>query len=159
MESRINGKVALITGATSGIGRSCARELAKLGCNVIITGRRAGMLEAVKMEVEQLGAKAYPLVMDVRDSKDVMDKVNGLPQEWSDIEILVINAGLARGTEKLYEGRIEEFDEAKLKLFIERIIITEEKRVTFRFFNGVEITKEYTNGKSGNKPGWNLKEV
>ena len=55
--------------------------------------------------------------------------------------------------------RIEEFDEAKLKLFIERIIITEEKHVTFRFFNGVEITKEYTNGKSGNKPGWNQKEV
>ena len=55
--------------------------------------------------------------------------------------------------------RIDEFDEGTLKLFIERIIITEEKHVTFRFFNGVEITKEYTNGKSGNKPGWNLKEV
>ena len=54
---------------------------------------------------------------------------------------------------------ITEFDEEKLKLFIEKIIITEEKRVTFRFFNGVEITREYTNGKSGNKPGWNLKEV
>ena len=111
MESRIKGKVALITGATSGIGRSCARELAKLGCNVIVTGRRAGMLEAVKMEVEQLGAKAYPIVMDVRNSDEVMDKINALPQEWADIEILVINAGLARGTEKLYEGRIEEFDE------------------------------------------------
>ena len=59
MESRIKGKVALITGATSGIGRSCARELAKLGCNVIVTGRRAGMLEAVKMEVEALGAKVF----------------------------------------------------------------------------------------------------
>ena len=54
---------------------------------------------------------------------------------------------------------IEEFDEAKLKLFIEKIIIIEEKHVIFRFFNGVEITKEYTNGKSGNKRGWNLKEA
>lgn len=54
---------------------------------------------------------------------------------------------------------ITDFDEVKLKLFVEKIIIMEEKRVTFRFFNGVEITKEYTNGKSGNKPGWNLKEV
>jgi len=111
MESRIKGKIALVTGATSGIGRSCARELAKLGCNVIAAGRRAGMLEAAKMEVEALGAKAYPLVMDVRDSRQVMNKINSLPTEWSDIEILVANAGLSRGTDKIYEGRIEEIDE------------------------------------------------
>ena len=86
MESRIKGKVALITGATSGIGRSCARELAKLGCNVIITGRRAGMLEAVKMEVEALGAKAYPIVMDVRNSDEVVGKINALPQR-DDIDL------------------------------------------------------------------------
>lgn len=111
MESRLTGKIAIVTGATSGIGRSCARELAKLGVNVIVAGRRQGMLEAVKMEVEALGAKAYPLVMDVRNSKDVMDKINSLPPQWANIDILVNNAGLARGTDKLYESNIEDFDE------------------------------------------------
>ena len=53
---------------------------------------------------------------------------------------------------------ITDFDEAKLKLFVEQIIMTP-NHVTFRFFNGVEITKEYTNGQPGNKPGWNKKEV
>ncbi|MBQ5783097.1 MAG: SDR family NAD(P)-dependent oxidoreductase [Oscillospiraceae bacterium] len=111
MESRVKGKIALVTGATSGIGRSCARELAKLGCNVIVAGRRAGMLAAVKMEVEAQGVKALPLVMDVRSWDDVYKKINNLPTEWSDIEILVANAGLSRGMDKLYEGRIEEMDE------------------------------------------------
>ena len=53
---------------------------------------------------------------------------------------------------------ITEFDETKLKLFLEQIIMMP-NRVTFRFFNGVEITKTYTNGQPGNKPGWNKKEV
>ena len=53
---------------------------------------------------------------------------------------------------------ITDFDETKLKLFVEQIIMMP-NRVTFRFFNGVEITKEYTNGQPGNKPGWNKKEV
>lgn len=53
---------------------------------------------------------------------------------------------------------ITDFDEAKLKLFVEQIIM-KPNHVTFRFFNGVEITKEYTNGQPGNKPGWNKKEV
>lgn len=111
MESRIAGKIAIVTGATSGIGRSCARELAKLGVNVIVTGRRQGMLEAVRMEVEALGAKSIAVVMDVSNSKDVMEKINSLPPEWANIDILVNNAGLARGTDKLYESNIEDFDE------------------------------------------------
>lgn len=53
---------------------------------------------------------------------------------------------------------ITDFDKAKLKLFVEKIIMTS-NHVTFRFFNSVEITKEYTNGQLGNKPGWNKKEV
>lgn len=110
MESRLTGRIAMVTGATSGIGRSCARELAKLGMNVIITGRRKAILEAVKMEVEQQGVKALPVVMDVRDCKDVFDKVNALPQEWSNIDVLVNNAGLALGTEKFVEAKLEDFD-------------------------------------------------
>ena len=53
--------------------------------------------------------------------------------------------------------KISEFNEEKLKRFIEKIIMGK-NLVTFRFFNGVEITLEYTNGQPGNKPGWNKKE-
>lgn len=111
MKSRLEGKIAFISGATSGIGRSCAIELAKLGVNIIAVGRRKDRLQEVVNEVEQLGVKCIALVMDVRNSKDVIEKITCLPNEWANIDILVNNAGLALGTEKVYESPIEDFDE------------------------------------------------
>ena len=74
MESRIKGKIAIVTGATSGIGWSSAIELAKLGANVIISGRRQERLDALGKELDALGVKHYPLIMDVSKSADVKEK-------------------------------------------------------------------------------------
>lgn len=106
----LKDRIAIVTGATSGIGRSCAMELAKLGCSVIISGRREALLEELKTDIEAVGAKALPLVMDVSSSHDVLDKINSLPNEWSDIDILINNAGVALGMGKIYELEPEEID-------------------------------------------------
>lgn len=110
MESRVKGRIAIVTGATSGIGRASAIELAKLGAKVIISGRRENRLNELKAEIEALGAQAYPLVMDVSKLTDVKEKMASLPDEWKDIDFLVNNAGIALGTEKVFESEMEDFD-------------------------------------------------
>ena len=110
MESRIKGKIAIDTGATSGIGWSSAIELAKLGANVIISGRRQERLDALGKELDALGVKHYPLIMDVSKSADVKEKMASLPEEWKDIDILINNAGMAVGTEKVFESEMEDYD-------------------------------------------------
>ena len=107
--SRVRGKIALITGATSGIGKSCAIALAKLGMNVIITGRRENLLAELKKELEEkYSIKALALQLDVRDSQEVAKKIGNLPQEWKDIDVLINNAGLAAGLDKLYKNSSED---------------------------------------------------
>jgi hypothetical protein len=131
--------------------------------NEFVTLRPEGeTIEAMQKTIQRLRAEEEKL------AALLMRKL--LSEKAFRVEQQAIKAEIRRLQEQLQQLRcsavresdytpIEEFDEAKLKLFIERIIIIEEKHVIFRFFNGVEITKEYTNGKSGNKPGWNLKEA
>jgi hypothetical protein len=103
-------KIALVTGATSGIGEACARKLAENGYNMIITGRRADCLEAVADELRDLGAEVLTLVFDVRDREAATAAINGLPPEWQEIDVLVNNAGGAWGLEPEYEGNYEDWD-------------------------------------------------
>lgn len=110
MENNVKGKIAIVTGATSGIGYSSAIELAKLGANVIISGRRKEKLEGLKEKIEELGVKSYVLSIDVTKSEDVKEKIESLPDDWKNIDILINNAGLAIGTEKVFEGEYEDFD-------------------------------------------------
>ena len=110
MESRIKGKIAIVTGATSGIGWASAIELAKLGADIIISGRRQERLDALGKELDALGVKHYPLIMDVSKSADVKEKMASLPREWQDIDFLVNNAGMAVGTEKVFESEMEDYD-------------------------------------------------
>ena len=108
-ESRVVGKIAFITGATSGIGKSCAISLAKLGMNVIITGRREHLLNELKNELEKnYSVKVLPLQLDVRNAQEVAEKIANLPTEWKDIDILINNAGLAYGLDKLYLNSSED---------------------------------------------------
>lgn len=110
MNSNLKGKIAFISGATSGIGRRCAVKLAQMGAKVIAAGRREDRLTQLKEELEQEGHSILCLVMDVSSSKDVFEKIESLPRRWKDIDILINNAGLALGTEKLYESSAEDFD-------------------------------------------------
>ena len=102
-ENRLQGKLALITGATSGIGRSCAEKLAQMGVNLIITGRRANILAEIKKELEEkFNIKVCPLQLDARSPKEVDEKIDSLSNEWKNIDILINNAGLALDINKVY---------------------------------------------------------
>ena len=103
--------IALITGATSGIGESCARKFAQAGYNLIVTARRSDLLASLKRKLERHGVEVLPLVFDVRDRKAAHDAIAGLPQEWAEVDVLVNNAGLARGLEPEYEGNMDDWDE------------------------------------------------
>ena len=111
MENRVKGRIALVTGATSGIGRSCAVKLAALGADLVLAGRRETMLEEVAAHIRSAyGVRVLTLVLDVRDSFQVLDKLTHLPDEWKNIDILINNAGLALGTEKVFENQVEDID-------------------------------------------------
>lgn len=104
-------KIAMITGATSGIGEGCARRFARGGYDVIITGRKEGSLDALSEELRSLGVRVLPLLFDVRDRESVRVAIDSLPAEWHEIDVLVNNAGLARGLEPEYEGDFADWDE------------------------------------------------
>lgn len=103
--------IALITGATSGIGESCAHKFAQAGYNLIVTARRSDLLASLKRKLERKGVEVLPLVFDVRDRQAAHDAIAGLPQEWTEVDVLVNNAGLARGLEPEYEGNMDDWDE------------------------------------------------
>jgi 3-hydroxy acid dehydrogenase/malonic semialdehyde reductase len=102
----------LITGASAGIGEATARAFAEAGARLILTARRRERLEALAAELEQAhGTKSHLLVLDVRDREDVGAALGGLPAEWAAVDVLVNNAGMARGTEKVHAGDPAEWDD------------------------------------------------
>lgn len=101
-------KVAFVTGATSGIGRATAFELAKKGYRIIATGRRADRLEELKQELTE--APVYTLVFDVRDKEATQQAVNSLPADWRQVEVLINNAGNAHGLSSVQNGSLEDWD-------------------------------------------------
>jgi hypothetical protein len=104
-------KIALITGATSGIGRATAIALSENNFNVIITGRRKELLEDLEKEIKtKLSNKIYILNFDVRNKKEVSDAIDSLPKEWKNIDVLVNNAGLAVGLNHIDEGVIDDWE-------------------------------------------------
>lgn len=121
-------KVVLITGATSGIGRATARAFAKEGNKVIVTGRRAERLEALRAELEEeFGAKVCVVSFDVRDEQACNNLLSLLPEEFAEIDILVNNAGLASGLEHINEGASDDWNamidtNVKGLLYITRVV-------------------------------------
>lgn len=97
-------RIALITGASSGIGEACARKFAKGGYSLILTARRAEKLAELKAELEAEGTKVKTLTFDVRDAEAAEKAVDSLEPEWRKIDVLINNAGLALGLDKEYEG-------------------------------------------------------
>lgn len=104
-------KIALVSGATAGIGKATASILAKNNYNVIVTGRRNERLEALKVELENsTDAKIYCLNFDIRNNNEVCAAIDSLPAEWKNIDLLVNNAGLASGLDPIYSGDLEDWE-------------------------------------------------
>jgi 3-hydroxy acid dehydrogenase/malonic semialdehyde reductase len=128
MDSLKNG-IVFITGASAGIGRSCARAFAKQGARLILAARRRRRLEELAVDLKRKpGEDILLLELDVRDQPAVERTIKNLPAEWSAIDVLVNNAGLSRGLDKLYEGKLEDWEEmidANIKglLYVSRAVI------------------------------------
>lgn len=100
-------KIALVTGASSGFGYSMAKKLDERGYSVILTARREQKLKELQAKLKN---PSLIYTLDVRDKNAVFAVAKNLPKEWSDIEILVNNAGLALGQEKFNEADLEDFE-------------------------------------------------
>ena len=103
-------KTVLITGATSGLGLGCARKFAENGDKLILTGRNEQKLAEICRELTERGCQVLTLAFDVRDREKAKQSVNGLPEEWKAIDVLVNNAGLALGLEPEYEGDLDDWE-------------------------------------------------
>tara|TARA_R100001369_G_scaffold91426_1_gene132696 strand:- start:940 stop:1692 length:753 start_codon:yes stop_codon:yes gene_type:complete len=102
-------KTALITGATSGIGRAIAKNFANNGLHIILCGRRQERLDALQKELSEI-TKMHTLNFDVRDKKTVFEQLQNLPEAFSKIDILINNAGNAHGKDPIYEGNTDDWD-------------------------------------------------
>lgn len=104
-------KIALVTGASAGIGRATAQVLAENKFNIIITGRRLKQLEELKNE---LGIKyksdVHILNFDIRNEEETSKAIDSLPEAWKKIDVLVNNAGLSVGLNPLQEGVLEDWE-------------------------------------------------
>ena len=104
-------KIALITGATSGIGRAVADIFAENKYNLIVTGRRSERLQELKAALErQHGISVLALCFDVRDNDEVVSNIASLPVEWRNIDVLVNNAGLAVGLNHIQDGVLDDWE-------------------------------------------------
>jgi NADP-dependent 3-hydroxy acid dehydrogenase YdfG len=121
----LSDKTVLITGASAGIGQACARRFSEAGARVILAARRLERLEELAGE---LVGPCHLLKLDVRDRQAVETTISGLPTSWSAIDILINNAGLGRGLERLHEGDISGWDEmidtnVKGLLYVSRAVL------------------------------------
>jgi serine 3-dehydrogenase len=111
----VQNQIVFITGASSGIGAACAKIFAGAGAKLILAARRQERLqELADALVETLHATSgqiHLLQLDVRDRSAVESAISHLPPSWSDIDILINNAGLSRGLDKLHQGSFQDWEE------------------------------------------------
>lgn len=107
----MQGKTALITGATAGFGEACAITFAAAGYNLIITGRREERLRELQQQLEQThNIRVKPLAFDVRDRSAVNDALGLLNESWQQVDVLINNAGLALDLSTIDEGNVDDWD-------------------------------------------------
>lgn len=149
----MKNKIALVTGATSGIGKACALTLAKLGYDLIATGRRTERLEELKNDLPD-DIRFLPLEFDVRDREKVTDLLGNLPADWSEIAVLVNNAGNAHGLDPIQTGKAADWDamidiNVKGLLYVSQAVIpgmTERKSGTIINIGSIAGKEVYPNG-------------
>ena len=104
-------KIALITGATAGIGEACAHVFARERYDLILTGRRADRLEKLSEQLSrEYNVKVVISVFDVRDRKDVVTKLEELSPEWKKVNVLINNAGLSQGLDPIQNGNYDDWE-------------------------------------------------
>jgi hypothetical protein len=115
----VKGKLALITGATAGIGRACAEQLAARGCHLILTGRREAVLKELAEQLSRAhGIEATPLAFDISDRAETEQAFARLGKETDQepasklgrLDILINNAGLAKGVDPMQSARIDDWE-------------------------------------------------
>ena len=127
--TNLEGKIILITGASSGIGAATAMAFAAEGARLLLAARRVGKLAEVASAALASGAQAvHTFELDVRDRHAVHHAIEMLPSEWSEIDILINNAGLSRGMDKFHTGLIDDWDEmidtnVKGLLYVSRAVV------------------------------------
>jgi NADP-dependent 3-hydroxy acid dehydrogenase YdfG len=149
----MKNKIALITGATSGIGKACALTLAKMGYDIIATGRRKERLDQLETEMPD-GVRFFPLVFDVRDRIKVLEVLGNLPADWSAVDVLINNAGNAHGMDPIQTGDLDDWDamldiNVKGLLYVSKAIIpgmTERKSGTIINIGSIAGKEVYPNG-------------
>lgn len=149
----MKNKIALITGATSGIGKACALTLAKMGYDIIATGRRKERLDQLETEMPA-GVRFFPLVFDVRDRMKVLEILGNLPADWAKIDVLINNAGNAHGMDPIQTGDLEDWDamidiNVKGLLYVSKVIIpgmTERKSGIIINIGSIAGKEVYPNG-------------
>ena len=125
----LKNKIVFITGASSGIGASCAKEFARLGARLLLCARRIDRLQSKAESLKkEYGCDIHVFQLDVRKQKDVQAAMKTLPKEWKDIYLLLNNAGLARGFEPFHEADINDWEEMidtniKGLLYVSRAVI------------------------------------
>ncbi len=104
-------KIVLITGATSGIGKATAKRFAKNGYDLILTGRRKDKLKEITNKLaSKYAVDILPLCFDVRKHDKVKKALKSISGKWQNIDILINNAGLAKGFDPIHEGNIEDWE-------------------------------------------------
>jgi NADP-dependent 3-hydroxy acid dehydrogenase YdfG len=105
----MQNKTAFITGATSGIGMATAKLFAKNGLKIILCGRRQDRLKKLSEELSAL-TEVYTLSFDVRNKEEVFSAIESLPKNFSEIDILLNNAGNAHGMDTIDDGNTDDWD-------------------------------------------------
>ena len=125
---RFDGTV-LITGASAGIGEACARAFAAAGARLLLAARRRERLEALAAELRDAhGTETHLVALDVRDAGTVARVLEDLPPAWSEIDILLNNAGLSRGLDPVQRGEMRDWEEmidtnVKGALYVTRAVL------------------------------------
>ncbi len=104
-------KIALITGATAGIGEACAHVFARERYDLILTGRRTERLEKLAKQLNaEYNVEVAVSTFDVRNREEVIDKLEELPPEWKKVNVLINNAGLSQGLDPIQSGSYEDWE-------------------------------------------------